>query len=284
MSFLQKFFLGGCLTVALAMQAQAQCNAPGVSVLGVYDDSVSLSWTTVTGAAGYEYAILPATASAPTSGTPILTTSLGMGQLSYSAYKAWVRTDCGGGNFSSWASVTFNVTCGVPAISLTNITQTSVDINWTAISNTATYEYIIDQSPDDPTSSGTLISATSITINSLIPGSTYYAHFRTNCNSTTNSSWTSQSFVTLFPAGINTVNNDLGTRVYPNPVNNEVNIWLNNSKKTTITLTDLFGKTIHSCSPGNNQTTINMQSLPPGIYIIRCQSEDDLKTYQISKL
>lgn len=283
-TFLRNLFLSSCLLGASVTQANAQCNAPSVSVLGVYDDSVSVSWTTVTGAAGYEYVILPSTATAPTSGTSISGTSIGMGQLSYSAYKAWVRTDCGGGNFSSWASVTFNVTCGVPAISLTNITSTSVDINWPAISNTATYEYVLDQTPDDPATGGTIINTTTLTLNSLLPGSTYYIHFRTNCNGTTNSSWATQSFVTMFPVGIAVTSKDASIKVYPNPANDVVNVWLNSNVKTTITLTDIFGKIIYNTAPDNNKTALNMSGLSSGLYIIKCQSGNDVKTFKISKL
>ena len=97
-------------TVSFTTQA-AVCNAPAtMSTTGIAAHSATLSWPAVAGATGYEYAVTTA-ATAPTSGTPIITNTAAITGLSpLTLYHAYVRTRCGISNFSGWAATTFTTT------------------------------------------------------------------------------------------------------------------------------------------------------------------------------
>ncbi|MFI5195520.1 MAG: Ig-like domain-containing protein [Chitinophagales bacterium] len=93
------------------------CATPTLTLGATTCSSQIINWTAVTSATGYEWVVN--TSSGAPSGSGTATTSLtftASGLSSSTVYYAHVRTNCGGGSFSSWATITFTTAAGPAAI------------------------------------------------------------------------------------------------------------------------------------------------------------------------
>jgi hypothetical protein len=77
-------------------------------------------------------------------------------------------------------------------------------------------------------------------------------------------------------------------RIYPNPANNELNLYINNVKDAdvTITLTDVLGNAVYFNSEKANYSyskKIDIHSLSQGIYIMKIESNGEVSTSRIVK-
>jgi photosystem II stability/assembly factor-like uncharacterized protein len=78
--------------------------------------------------------------------------------------------------------------------------------------------------------------------------------------------------------------NDKIILIYPNPAVNEITIqWQQQIKIYQIELIDAKGKTISTEEARVPKKTIQISSLPPGLYMIKIRSEDQLLTYKFIK-
>ena len=186
------------------------CTAPTLTLGAGTSTTQIVNWTAITGATGYEW-VVDMSASAPTgSGTATtLTTFTASGLTPSTAYYAHVRTNCGT-SFSSWATIPFTTgasttTCDtVTGLSMSSITTTSAILNWTAVTGSVGYEWVVNTIAAAPTGSGTGTTLTTATASGLTAGTLYYAHVRNKCSATSFSNWITISFATL-SAGCNPV-------------------------------------------------------------------------------
>lgn len=90
------------------IQAVPNCgNINGLAASNVTATTADLNWTATPGAAGYEFHV-STSSTPPASGTPVATNSAPVGGLNGSTlYYAHVRSDCGGGLYGSWSTVSF---------------------------------------------------------------------------------------------------------------------------------------------------------------------------------
>ena len=97
-----------------AQQAAAPCTAPSSLAAGnITGSGADLSWGSVSGATGYEYVTDQSTTAPSGSGTATTATGYSASGLNVSTtYYLHVRTDCGGGNYSSWTTTSFTTTAG----------------------------------------------------------------------------------------------------------------------------------------------------------------------------
>lgn len=82
------------------------CSAPaGLTATAASSTTANIGWGTVAGASGgYEYVVSNSNAAPSGSGTPFAGTSTTVGSLTAgTTYYLFVRSNCGSGNFSSWA-------------------------------------------------------------------------------------------------------------------------------------------------------------------------------------
>ena len=99
------------------------CNAPVATVAATYPNGADVAWPVVPGVTGYEWAVIPASGSAPTSGTLISTNSVSITGLSPNQwYYVYVRSRCGV-SYSSWSSkrfstVLYDVPCSAAPLTL----------------------------------------------------------------------------------------------------------------------------------------------------------------------
>lgn len=172
-----------------------------VTVSNITTISANLSWTAITGSQGYEYSF-GTNATPPTSGTTQSgTTYNATGLLPGTTYYFHVRNKCASPSNSVWTTRQFNTLpcppAGAPTI--TSNTPGSVTFTWpgTSTPGVANYQWAVTTSAGVPSTWNTT-SATTATDNSLVAGSTYFIHVRSNC-SNTQSTYTPLSFANPFP-------------------------------------------------------------------------------------
>ena len=71
--------------------------------------------------------------------------------------------------------------------------------------------------------------------------------------------------------------NENGLMVYPNPVNNQLNIKHSGAKGSMVVqVLDMHGKICQEVLSVQTETTINIEALAPGVYLVRCVLENDV--------
>ncbi|MEC3877064.1 T9SS type A sorting domain-containing protein [Chryseobacterium salviniae] len=124
-------------------------------------------------------------------------------------------------NIFAFAADAFNA-CSTPTNITVTTTMTEATLSWTAPATAPAsgYQYYYSTSPTPPTTSttptGSVASGTSVTLNQLTTGQTYYFWVRSNCGGSSQSFWKMKEFTpgqisTLYTAGdINTEFNNSG--------------------------------------------------------------------------
>lgn len=260
----------------------APCSAPSPSATGITDNSVDIAWPVVAGATGYEFAV-NTNATPPVTGTPTALHNQTVGSLTAGTnYHLHVRTDCGSGNFSQWVSIPFTTlaACNAPVVAIANVSESTADITWGAVTGATGYEYAVNNSATPPAGAGTSTTALAYNAGGLTPVTAYYVHLRSVCN-TLQSAWATTSFITQFPAGINNVGERDKVKVYPNPANGYITIETD-SQITEIRLFSTMGALIATQPANSTKATFDVSEYAPGIYHIRLQTEKGSLNRQIS--
>ena len=134
-----------------------------------------------------------------------VTAALGNHRLRVGILPEWqgtAPTPCFTGDWGAFEDYTINVlpapSCFSPAnVTVVNVSAGSININWAAptLGDTPTgYEYAVTATQENP-ANGTPVTATSVTGVAVTPGSAGYLHVRTNCGSSSYSSWTTIPFL-----------------------------------------------------------------------------------------
>jgi len=103
----------------------------------------------------------------------------------------------------------------------------------------------------------------------------YYAVIisNSNCSDTSNCFFVDD-------VGINELK-DLNINIYPNPVNNQLTVLLNDKVSFNVKLIDANGKIIYSKFNNYNQLIINLSDYKPGVYFIKVSSNNGVRTEKI---
>jgi Fibronectin type III domain len=124
-------------------------------------------------------------------------------------------------NIFAFAADAYNA-CSTPTDITATTTMSDATLSWTAPTNAPAsgYQYYYSTSPTAPTATttptGNVTSGTSVTLNSLTTGQTYYFWVRSNCGGSSQSFWKMKEFTpgqisTIYTAGdINTQYNNSG--------------------------------------------------------------------------
>lgn len=175
------FSLSGCQPIV--------CVAPtNLGSINIGSSTATLDWTAVSGATSYlvEYKTSAAT-SWTTAATAASGTSLNLSNLTASTTYQWrIRSNCGTQS-SEFAQAQFTTTaptlCNSPTgLSSSNISSTSANVNWTAVSGVVSYR--VEYKTSVATSWLTAAAATtttSISLSNLTAGTIYDWRVRTNC-------------------------------------------------------------------------------------------------------
>lgn len=191
---------GGLFSSWVSTSFSTPCNpVTGLSVSSVSFNGATLSWTAVPGSAGYEW-VATTSPTPPASGTAATGTTVNAtGLLGGTLYYVHVRNNCGAAGFSGWTTTTFTTSssCTSPSnILITNIGTTDADIQWDAVPGAIGFEYLVDNTPQAPTMSGSPIAFNSYSPANLVSATRYYVHLRTNCGPGGFSPWVTVQFTT----------------------------------------------------------------------------------------
>ena len=78
------------------------------------------------------------------------------------------------------------------------------------------------------------------------------------------------------PVGVKEITNVERIAAYPNPASSSIKIALNDTKATSIKITDITGKTIKSVNVSSNVVNVNVENLPIGLYIYQVMNSNDV--------
>ena len=227
------------------------CLAPtNLAFSNITTTSATLSWTAATGASGYEYAVSatntpPSGAGTATATTTVNLTGLTSGAVSY----VFVRTNCGGGNYSPWVLKAL-VPCA------TNLTPANgaIDvplpptISWNPVAGATGYTIMF--SADGGLTYTNLGSVNSTTTSTSIPGTigstTYYWYVRPEAGNDTASTICSSNAFSFTTIG--GVPNDDMCNAIPLTLNGPSDC------QTTETATTEANEPTYGCSTPNNTT------------------------------
>ncbi len=177
------------------------CGAPaGLTSSAITTTGATVSWTAVSGAAGYDVDYkLTSSGTWTNAATATTATSVAISGLSASTVYDWrVRTNCTSGS-SAYTTAQFTTasatpTCGtVAGLTSSSITTSSATVSWTVLSGAVSYD--VDYKAN---SSSTWISAAvattsaSTSITGLAAGTLYDWRVRANCSSATGAYSTAQ--------------------------------------------------------------------------------------------
>lgn len=168
------------------------------------------------GAAGSGATGLVTTGTSGTASQPIT------GLIHGTAYTAYVRSNCGSGDSSTWVNVAFSTPLScypVTALEVAAIAGSNVTFGWTAPAQgnpVVNYQYELRTSGTAGSGAAGLVqtgfSATnSQLIANLVSGTSYTFYVRTDCNASDSSSWVSKVYLvpTYVPITITSYNQDV---------------------------------------------------------------------------
>jgi len=249
------------------------CAAPtGLSGTFVSDVFATLAWDAQTGIEGFEYVRDHSAANPVGAGTPVSTNSVDLsGLTAATTYYTHIRTNCGNGNFSDWATISFMTTetpippCIIPTGFNGHTTSNTATITWNAQTGIAGYGYVVSQSPAEPIGAGSPVAVSYLDLTGLPYSTNYYLHVRTICANGNFSEWVSFPFTTTSPLGLEEVT-QLAFNAYPNPAKTQVNI-LAPVQEGTITLVNANGQALRSIEL---KTTVSMDlsGIAGGLYML----------------
>jgi hypothetical protein len=81
----------------------------------------------------------------------------------------------------------------------------------------------------------------------------------------------------------NSIEKEKETLIYPNPATDVITIEMGNTEPATIEILDITGKVVWMRSGGAPQTTIDISTLPNGVYLVRVRSASQMEVQKIIK-
>lgn len=175
--------------------------------------------------------------------------------------------------------------CGVPAVTISGITDTTAYVNWTLANEIVGYEYNLSTTNNSPSGSGIFTSnLAGYLASNLQPNTTYYFFIRTICGIDT-SSWVMTSFTTT-----NTTNasnlflEKTGLKIYPNPVSQTLNIQQSYEiKEQHLGLYDVFGRLVRSIHFSGKSVEVMMTDIASGVYFIKDEKSRNNYSFKVIK-
>src|SRR5258706_9636109 len=193
------------------------CSVPaGLNTPGITLTDVTMNWTIVSGAAGYniQYRIVGApswTSSSSWALSSATTASLTVSSLAPGNYEWQVQTDCGSSSVSGFSALDnfsplAQPVCDMPAgLNVTGVTLTDAILSWTAVAGVQGYN-VRYRFSGNATWTEVYSTTPSLTVSSLTPVTTYEVQVQTVCAGGGKSYFCKPgSFNTLSASGCNVI-------------------------------------------------------------------------------
>ena len=275
------------LTINLTIAGSSPLTS--LAATNVTSSSALLTWDSVAGATGYEYA-LTSLATPPASGIPTSDTFYAATGLTHTTtYYFHVRARCSNGLPGVWTTISFKTAPAcypLTGVTISGITQTGASFSWNADTDATWYEYFVtgNAAPPAPPLAGSGTYKTNYVSTSLSPGSTYFFHVRKRCNNTLLSSWITEQFTTLnVISDIDELKEQLFS-ISPNPTTGRIAITMSkerSSREAQIIVTDIFGKLIQSLSTDREVISVDLGDQASGMYFVRMTTGDRTQVKQV---
>lgn len=275
-----------------SFQTLPPCNDPtGFNTTNLTANTATLNWDPLASALSWDY-IVDQSPNDPSSSTGASNVTVPTDNITGLTENTWyyvhIRANCTGEQ-SNWSLDSFltPIPCRAPTIQIAHINVDEAVAYWPAVPTAWQYEYAVTSSATAPPT-GTKFDQLSVHMSALNDGKEYFIHAKSYCASlgvNSESGWSSASFDT-FPTGLAGADND-GFRIstYPNPVANAVTIEVRGvAGNTQAALTDVSGKVIRPLSLNGVKTTLDMSSLPKGIYMLKYADDKHNEVLKINKL
>lgn len=275
--------------VTYQFETNPPCTSRQIQKENITADGATIRWKGETHAAQYEYTF-KLNRTIPTSATSTTDTAFTADQLAEGTrYYVFVRMLCPGGEVSDWAidSFTTRTVCRPPALKVDHIEASRAIIYWEPMPTATEYEYEVSQSPT-PIGEGTAIQKTNFYAFPLKDGEVYYFHVRSRCDDqdfVSKSDWATTSFQT-FPTSVSNIGaNSFAVSVHPNPLKDVFTFTINGqiTAGAKIMITDLNGKTVHAVEITQKATTVNLNQLPSGVYMLKYADAHNSETIKLIK-
>jgi len=297
----------GYSSASITTNAPPVCPTPsGLNVSSITSNSATISWSAVSGAVSYsiDYKSNSSSTWLTVPGVQTSTSLTLNGLVASSAYDWRVKTNCASGS-SGYTSSTFtsspstSLSCNAPGtLSVSNITSSSANLNWGAVSGASNYsiEYKLGSATTWKTIAGTM-SSQSYNLTGLTPGTLYNWQVKTNCSSTsstmTQSSFTTLVDITTCPGSVDVIENGVRTtapsilsnsttlgKIYPSSDNDYYKFVLSTATSLTSTLSNLpadfdlrilnsSGTTLGLSQKSNLTSEMIALNLSAGTYYVR---------------
>lgn len=287
-------------------------NVSGLNVTSVNPTYATASWTDVVttptfGWFSLQYRIVgaPTWTSGGTTNNGVISKVIS-GLTPNSDYEIQVRRHCSSQSAGDWsASVLFSTPvasgCALPpSLTAGATTATTVTVDWVAVSGAGWYQFRYKPSASATWITGSTAGAAAVskTFVGLASSTAYDVQARTYCPNGIASAWSATANVTTGPSAIilngdntakqdvaakNIANPEMGVKVYPNPVVDQVTIELNVEEanaNTAVKLIDMSGRVVREMNiatvEGINAFDMNLTNLNSGVYTLFIYTEGNL--------
>lgn len=192
-------------------------------------------------------------------------------------YTFSVKTDCGFGFYSSPVTLVVSTPeCQIPTgLVASSITNTSFVVNMNSTTSLTKKWQVVPAG--NGMGNGIVaqgeINSTTFNVTGLSPGVAYDFYVQSKCGTTYSDPASLLNISTI--VGIEELTNINGLNVYPNPAKNTLNLALNGTQPTTLTveIIDLLGSIIYQeqihLNPGHNHKVLDISQLTPSTYFVK---------------
>ncbi|RYD54815.1 MAG: T9SS type A sorting domain-containing protein [Sphingobacteriales bacterium] len=255
-------------------------------------ESALALWNSLPVGINYQY-IYNTTGVPPTSDLGAGNTTSNSAQLSGLSpdthYYLYMRTQCTNNETSDWEPTEFTtmVECQAPDITLIPLSNTDKEATWNEVPTAVAYEYAVN-SDVTPPSLGKIIYENDVKFSIPNDEKGYYLHVRSKCVSIfTSSEWATKVVREPSETSISNVNvnGQLLIMAYPNPAKNTITVDLNGLQNNAglLMLSDITGKVVYSKQATAASMSIDMSSMPAGIYLLKYSDKEQNQVLKVTK-
>jgi surface protein len=270
------------------------CEAPTNTQINITTSTTAtVTWDAVVGATNYQvkYRIKGTSNWTTTSSSSLQRNLTNLTKTKYYQYK--VRTNCDGewSDFSAieifYTSICDIIPTGIASIYLDN---TRMRIRWDNIDEVKAKVRYREVGTSMWYTQNSADGNNYVYINDLTPNATYQYRVRSNCEANDWSAYSGSYFHNLSIPRLAANESSTQIRVYPNPVNDILNVEfeIGADKDINIMVFDQLGKVVHTMNgsylKGSQKESIDMSSFANGYYFIRLQGDDLMQTFKFVKV